>query len=155
VQFHKKHVGTCYATLVFFASSGIYGSRSAFRCVWGTKHRHTIFHSRLGTYSTKSVLGHVMLNLCFCIRCDLRDTKCIPVRSGHETSTYYFSCSRRTGMDSTKSMLGHVMPKLCFCIYWDIWVMQCIPAHSQHETLTHYFSSLGGTGTDSTKSVLG
>jgi hypothetical protein len=32
-EFYKKHVGTSYVELVFFfASSGINGSRSAFRC---------------------------------------------------------------------------------------------------------------------------
>jgi hypothetical protein len=31
-----------------FASDSIYGSRSAFRCVRGVKHRHTIFHAPVG-----------------------------------------------------------------------------------------------------------
>jgi hypothetical protein len=31
-----------------FASSGIYGSSSAFWCVWGAKRRRTIFHARVG-----------------------------------------------------------------------------------------------------------
>jgi hypothetical protein len=43
----QKHAGTCYTELVFFASFGIYGSCSAFWCVQGAKHRHTIFQARV------------------------------------------------------------------------------------------------------------
>jgi hypothetical protein len=46
--FNKKCAGTRYAELVFFASGVIYGTQSAFQCVQGTKHRHTIFHARDG-----------------------------------------------------------------------------------------------------------
>jgi hypothetical protein len=45
--FHKKCARTCYAELVFLRR-GIYGSRSAFRWVRGTKHQHTILHARVG-----------------------------------------------------------------------------------------------------------
>jgi hypothetical protein len=38
---------TCRRICVF-ASGGICGSRSAFRCLRGTKYRHTIFHARVG-----------------------------------------------------------------------------------------------------------
>jgi hypothetical protein len=49
-----------------FASGGIYGSRSTFRCVQCVKHRHTIFHARVGPVqiAEKSAPGHVTLNLC-------------------------------------------------------------------------------------------
>jgi hypothetical protein len=53
--------------------------------------------------STKSAQGHVTPNLCFCIRWNLRVTKCIPVRLGRETSTYYFLCSSGIGTDSIKA----------------------------------------------------
>jgi hypothetical protein len=43
---YKKSAGTCYAELVFFASSGFCRLRSKFWCVRGAKHRHTIFHVR-------------------------------------------------------------------------------------------------------------
>jgi hypothetical protein len=46
--FDKKRDGIDYAELVFFASYGIYGSCSAFRCVWGAKRRYTIFNAQVG-----------------------------------------------------------------------------------------------------------
>jgi hypothetical protein len=46
-----------------------------------------------GTDSTKSVIGHVTSNLCFCIWCNLQITWCIPVHPRRETSMHYFSCS--------------------------------------------------------------
>jgi hypothetical protein len=45
--FQKKHDGTCYTELAFFASGGIYRSRRALRCVRGAKPRRTIFHARV------------------------------------------------------------------------------------------------------------
>jgi hypothetical protein len=42
----------CQDTLLqtcVFTSGGICGSHSAFQCIWSTKHRHTIFHARLGS----------------------------------------------------------------------------------------------------------
>jgi hypothetical protein len=72
--------------------------------------------------SIKSVSGHVTLNLCFCIRWDLRVMYCIPVHPGRETSKHYFSCLGGSGAVSIKGVLGHVMPKLYFCIRWDLWV---------------------------------
>jgi hypothetical protein len=94
-----------------FASSGICGSCSAFRCVRGAKHRHTSFHGRVGSVRfPKKALGHVTPNLCFCIQWDLQVTYWILVCPGHETSTHYFSCSGGPDMVSIKSALGHVTP---------------------------------------------
>jgi hypothetical protein len=46
--FHKKRTGTRYARLVFSASGGICGSRSAFRCFQAVKHRCIIFFAQVG-----------------------------------------------------------------------------------------------------------
>jgi hypothetical protein len=43
--------------------------------------------------STKTSSGHIMWNLCFCIRWDLWLTSCIPVHPWREMSTHYFSFS--------------------------------------------------------------
>jgi hypothetical protein len=69
---------------------------------------------------TKSTLGHVTPNMCFCIRWDLGVTKLIPVLPGREASTQYFSWSGGTGVDLTKSASGNVMLNLCFYIRWDM-----------------------------------
>jgi hypothetical protein len=47
-EFNKKHARRRYAKVVFFASGGICGSCSAFRCVRGTKCRLTIFLAQVG-----------------------------------------------------------------------------------------------------------
>jgi hypothetical protein len=47
-RFHKKHTRTHHARTCVFASGGICGSCSAFWCVQGTKHQHTIFHAQVG-----------------------------------------------------------------------------------------------------------
>jgi hypothetical protein len=60
---------------------------------------------------TKSTLGHVTLNMSFCIRWDRWVTLSIQERLGHETSMHYFSCSGGTGKDLTKSTSGHVTLK--------------------------------------------
>jgi hypothetical protein len=63
---------------------------------------------------TKSVPGHMTLNLCFCIRWDLRVTLCIPLRPGHESSTSYFSCSSGIGTVSTKKRVRTSYAELMF-----------------------------------------
>jgi hypothetical protein len=70
--------------------------------------------------SVESAMGHVMLNLCFCIRWDMWVMQCILVHPGGgcETSTGCFSCSGRTGTDSTKSASGHITLNLCFCMQY-------------------------------------
>jgi hypothetical protein len=46
--FHKKRTETRYARLVFSASGGICGSRSAFRCFQAVNHRCIIFFAQVG-----------------------------------------------------------------------------------------------------------
>jgi hypothetical protein len=56
--------------------------------------------SYLGETSTnviKSMLGHVVPNLCFCIRWDLQVTFCIVVRPRRKMLMHHFSCSGGSG----------------------------------------------------------
>jgi hypothetical protein len=108
-----------------FASAGICGSRSAFRCVQGAKRGHTIFSSSRGIwihkrhvetrYATLVSLhslgstGHAMHSGASRVR---------NVRLGHEMMMHIFSCSGGTDLDSTKSTTGHVTLNLCFRIRW-------------------------------------
>jgi hypothetical protein len=109
----KAHWDTLRQTCVF-ASIRICRSRSAFRCVQATKHRHTIFKVRWDRYGFHKK------------RVRTRDAKIVflhqlgstghvvhPMCPRHETSTHYFSCSGGTGTDSTNSALGHVTLNLC------------------------------------------
>jgi hypothetical protein len=72
----------------------------------------THYFSHLGGPSAVSKNGpsvHIMTNLCFCIRWDLRVTYCILVRLHRKISMHYFSCSGGPGMDSTKIAMGDVL----------------------------------------------
>jgi hypothetical protein len=81
--------------------------------------------------STKSASGHVMPNMCFCIRWDLWVTSCITVHPCHETLLHYFSYSGWTGTDLTKSTPEHVTLNLCFTssgIYGSHSAFRCVRA---------------------------
>jgi hypothetical protein len=147
----KSQVDTLHQTCVF-TFGGIYRARSVFWCIRAGKHRCTIFYARVDPVQiSKRVSEHVTLNFCFFIRCDLQVAYYVLVRSGHETSTHYFSCSGGPGMNRTKSAPGPTMQKLCFYIRWDLRVMLCVMVCPGCETSTHYFSCSGGPGSDTTK----
>jgi hypothetical protein len=67
-----------------------------------------------GADPTKSTLGHVMPNICFCILCDMRVTYCILVLPEHKISMYYFSFSSEASAEPTKSAPGLVMLNMYF-----------------------------------------
>jgi hypothetical protein len=71
----KKCTGTPYAELLFLHPIGFKG-HIAHSGVSGARNGNTLFSfsGATGTDSIKNVLGHVTLNLCFCIRWDLRVT---------------------------------------------------------------------------------
>jgi hypothetical protein len=123
-RFHKNTHGTRYTELVFFASGVICGSRSAFRCVYVTKCRHTTFYAQVG-----------LVRIPQKVRRDTLHRSCVfafwgwgvvghVVHSGvpGPRNVDTLSCSGGIGMDSTKSVWGHVKPNLCFCIRWDLYV---------------------------------
>jgi hypothetical protein len=60
----------------------------------------------------KPAMGNVMLNLCFCIRCDMWVTWRIPLCPGRETSPQYFSCLG--GPDFHKKYVGSHYTDLVF-----------------------------------------
>jgi hypothetical protein len=102
-----------------FASGRICGSRGALRCVWGVKHRCTLFlasvgaiwiaQQLVGTPYAEHVCWHPMVSIGHVVHF---------VPPGHETSTHYFSCSVGTGAVSMKSTSGQVTLNFCFCIQW-------------------------------------
>jgi hypothetical protein len=48
IRLHKKCAGTLYTKLMFLHPVGSCRSPSALWCIPGMKHRHTIFHARVG-----------------------------------------------------------------------------------------------------------
>jgi hypothetical protein len=60
-----------------------------------------------GAGPTKSTMGHVVLNLCFCIQWDLWIIECFLVCLARETSTHYFSYSGQPSTDIKKRTRTH------------------------------------------------
>jgi hypothetical protein len=91
-----------------------------------------------GADTTKSVPGHVMINLCFHIWRDLRVTYCILLHLGREISTHYFACSGGAGTDFTKNAPGDITPNLCFCIRRDMQtrsIFWCVRGAKHQDTI--------------------
>jgi hypothetical protein len=70
--FNKKHVGTCYTEHEFLHPVGSARQLVHTGVSWA-RNVDALFFMLGGTCtdSTKTVLGHFMLNFCFCIRWDL------------------------------------------------------------------------------------
>jgi hypothetical protein len=119
--FDNKCIRTNYAKLLFLHPVGSAGHVVHFGSS-GERIIDTIFFkvSWAGTDLIKSASGHVMLNLCFCIRWELWVTWCILMRPVRETSIHYFSCFSGTGTSLTKSASGHVVLNMSFSILWDL-----------------------------------
>jgi hypothetical protein len=154
----KARRGTLPRTCVF-AFSEIYGSCSALWCVWGAKHRCTIFHSRLvPARIPQNVCWDMLHQTCVFACCGIYGSHSVfwCVRGVKHRPTI-FSCSGGPGSDHTKSASGHVMLNLCFCIQWDIrvMVMLCVLVCPGHEMSMHYFLCSGGPGADPRKSAPG
>jgi hypothetical protein len=91
-RFHKKHIETSYAELLFLYPLGyICGSRSAFRCIWCVKHRCTIFYARVRPVGIPQKVRQDRL----CQTCVLHPWR--------KTSMDNFSCSGGTGTGCTKT----------------------------------------------------
>jgi hypothetical protein len=122
-------------------------------CIRGAEHQHTIFNLGWARCEpTRSAPGHVTLNMCFCILCDLEVTLCVLVHPGRETSLHYFhvlvgpcgSHRKRTGTHYVELMflhpvrsVGHVMRS----------------GASGCEMSMHYFSFSGGPSVGPTRST--
>jgi hypothetical protein len=118
---HKKCWDTLCRTSVF-ASRVIWRSHSAFWCIQGVKHQHTIFHSRVGPMRfSQEVRRDTLRRTCGFAFCVIwRSRSAIWCVRRCEMSTHYFSFSSGPGAGPTRSAPGHVMLNLCFCIPYDL-----------------------------------
>jgi hypothetical protein len=95
-----------------FASAGICESRSEFRCIWGMKHQHTVFHARVGRvhFAEKARLDTL------CETCDFASGWIYRSHSATRArnAKHHFSCSGGTGTNSTKKHVGALYAKLVF-----------------------------------------
>jgi hypothetical protein len=142
-----------------FASSGIYRSRSALRCIRGAKRRHTIFLARVGPVWIPQRARWDTLHETYLFAsggiCGSRSARCIWGAKQQCTILH-----ARVGLVQTpKSAIGDVKLNLHFSsggIYGSRSGLQCVQGvHLGRETTTHYFACSGGTSTNSKKSAIG
>jgi hypothetical protein len=105
---YKKRDRTCYIELVFFASSAIYRSHSAFWCVRDTKRRRTrarcrYHRKRARTRYTELVFLHTMRSAGHVVHFAV---------SGARKLMHYFSCLARLSAYTTK-VNPDMLPQTC------------------------------------------
>jgi hypothetical protein len=80
-----------------------------FLCIWGVKHRRTIFILRWDQHGfDRKRIGRCYTELVFLHPIGSAGHVVHSGTSGHETSTHYFSCSGETGTDATIMAPRHV-----------------------------------------------
>jgi hypothetical protein len=106
-----------------FASGGICGSRSTFRCVWGAKRRYTIFHARV-----RPVLIPQKA------RRDILRRNCVFAYGGISGSHNAFRCIRAQNIDA-----------LFFVLRWDRYGLnkKCTGTHYAELLFLHPVESVG------------
>jgi hypothetical protein len=152
-SFHKKHIRTRYAELMFLhplgfaghvvhsSASGLWNSRALFfmlrwaQCGFHKKRVGTRYNELLFLHPGSA--GHVVHSGAYGVW-NINELFCM---------ISWARCSFR------KNTPGHVTPNFCFCIQWDLPVTKCILVSLGHEMLMHYFSCSGGTGVVSIKSA--
>jgi hypothetical protein len=116
-----------------FASGGICGSHSAFRCILGTIHQSTIFMLGWDRYGfKKKCAGKSYTEIVFLP----------PV--GYASHVVHSSASWAQNVNAVFFMLGWAQ-----CGFHK----KCILVHPGHETSMHHFSSSGGPDAVSIKSA--
>jgi hypothetical protein len=133
---YKAHVEMLRQTCVF-ASGGICGSRSAFRCVWGIKHSfwnmyrwnmgmkhsHIIFHAHVSTvHIPKKPCRDTLHQTCVFASVGIYGSRnafqCV-CGVKHRWTIFMLGCAR---CSFHKSTTGHVKPNLHFYNRWDLQV---------------------------------
>jgi hypothetical protein len=119
-----------------FESGGIYRSRSAFRCVWAVKCRHTNFNARVGPVRfQQKVCRDTLHRTCVFTSVGIHGS-CNALRCvwavKHPCTIFFVLRSAWCGFHQKHAKTHYF--ELVFCIQWDLWVMYCILVCLGHET---------------------
>jgi hypothetical protein len=159
----QKRARTCYIEHVFLHSVGSAGhvvGSGAFE-VWNVDALIFVLMWYL-CGSHKMCDGTSYMNMCFCIRWDIRVTQCVLIRTGHVRPNTY----RAWNVDALffmlmwawcryhKKRVGTYHAKHVSCIRWYLWVTLWVLVRPGSEMSTHYSSCSGGLGADPTKSTM-